>query len=353
MVPPEEIDKEQPATLPADFGEWDSGDGSEEKSASSGGEEVFAVSGSAPRPAVKASAARVAVLPVANRSANGSARAQATPYAKVSQVYQPPQSQSVKLGASKYDEIEGDGSHGHKKVVAFGTAGAIVVLLAAGTLGYVKMRPKAVTPNQTAGQQTTMENTERPTAATSSAATAANAPATANTPDTPAAAEPAVPLRSQSEAMNKQLNAPSRISSDLKALTGRQAPPSSAFGAGGVEGMGGAGSVFGGQGGPKVKVETQKKVNLSAGVAVGLLVQKTAPVYPPLAKSARVSGTVVLQATISRNGSVGNLRVVSGPAMLRQSALNAVKSWRFRPYLLDGEPVEVDTTVNVNFALAQ
>jgi protein TonB len=62
---------------------------------------------------------------------------------------------------------------------------------------------------------------------------------------------------------------------------------------------------------------------------------------------------VVIQATISKNGGVGNLRVVSGPAMLRQSALDAVKNWRFRPYLLDGEPVEVDTAVNVTFALAQ
>jgi protein TonB len=62
---------------------------------------------------------------------------------------------------------------------------------------------------------------------------------------------------------------------------------------------------------------------------------------------------VVLQATISKNGGVGALRVISGPAMLRQAALDSVKSWRFRPYMLDGEPVEVDTQVNVSFALAQ
>jgi protein TonB len=117
--------------------------------------------------------------------------------------------------------------------------------------------------------------------------------------------------------------------------------------------MGGSGSVFSGQSGPRVKVEAAKKVSISAGVAVGLVIQKTTPVYPPLAKAAHVSGTVVIQATISKNGGVGNLRVVSGPAMLRQSALDAVKNWRFRPYLLDGEPVEVDTAVNVTFALAQ
>ena len=90
---------------------------------------------------------------------------------------------------------------------------------------------------------------------------------------------------------------------------------------------------------------------LSAGVAVGMLLQKTQPVYPPIAKAARVSGTVVLQATISKTGTIENLRVISGPAMLQQAALDAVKTWRYRPYLLNNEPVEVETTVNVIFKL--
>jgi len=81
------------------------------------------------------------------------------------------------------------------------------------------------------------------------------------------------------------------------------------------------------------------------------LLQKTIPIYPPIAKAARVSGTVILQATISKTGTIENLRVISGPAMLQQSALEAVKSWRYRPYLLNNEPVEVETTVNVVFSL--
>jgi len=88
-----------------------------------------------------------------------------------------------------------------------------------------------------------------------------------------------------------------------------------------------------------------------AGVAVGMLLQKTQPVYPPIAKAARVSGTVVLQATISKTGSIENLRVMSGPAMLQQAAMDAVKTWRYKPYLLNNEPVEVETTVNVIFSL--
>jgi len=83
----------------------------------------------------------------------------------------------------------------------------------------------------------------------------------------------------------------------------------------------------------------------------GMLLLKTTPVYPPIAKAARVSGTVVLQATISKTGSIENLHVISGPAMLQQAALQAVKSWRYRPYLLNNEPVEVETTVNVIFSL--
>jgi protein TonB len=156
--------------------------------------------------------------------------------------------------------------------------------------------------------------------------------------------------------MNNQLTAPTRIPHDIKMVAEREAPPSSGFGVAGMEGLGGSGggvigSVFGSGGGPKVKAEAPKKVNISAGVAVGLLLQKTTPLYPPIAKAARVSGTVVLQAMISKTGSIENLRVISGPAMLQQAALDAVKTWRYRPYLLNNDPVEVETTVNVIFTL--
>jgi protein TonB len=100
-----------------------------------------------------------------------------------------------------------------------------------------------------------------------------------------------------------------------------------------------------------VKAEAPKKVAISGGVATGMLLQKTIPIYPPIAKAARVQGTVVLQATISKTGTIENLRVISGNAMLQSSAMDAVRSWRYRPYLLNGEPVEVETTVNVVFTL--
>jgi protein TonB len=286
---------------------------------------------------------------VAGRSTNSSARTQAPVYKEVEQVYQPVQSPA---GGSKYAEVaEVEEKGSHKKMATFGAIGAIAVLLVGGALGYMKMRPKAVAPNEASGSQTamTMANTQKPTAATT--AETASTPEAVNTPAAQTV-EPAVPLRAQSEAMNKQLNAPSRISGDLKALTGREAPPAADFNAG--LGIGAnVPSAFSGQGGPKVKVEAAKKLSVTSGVAAGLLVQRTTPTYPPLAKASHVTGTVVIQATISKNGGVGALRVISGPAMLRQAALDSVKSWRFRPYMLDGEPVEVDTQVNVSFALAQ
>ena len=73
------------------------------------------------------------------------------------------------------------------------------------------------------------------------------------------------------------------------------------------------------------------------------------PTYPPIARAAHVSGTVVLHAIISKTGTIKNLQVISGPEMLRASAVDAVRTWRYKPYILNGEPTEVDTTVSVNF----
>jgi protein TonB len=129
--------------------------------------------------------------------------------------------------------------------------------------------------------------------------------------------------------------------------------PVASFGVAGSD-FGSSGGTMGGlfgDTGPKVAAAVVKKLSISSGVMQGMLLLKTAPVYPPIAKAARVSGTVVLQATISKTGSIENLRVVSGPAMLQQAAMQAVKSWRYRPYLLNNEPVEVETTVNVIFSL--
>lgn len=94
-----------------------------------------------------------------------------------------------------------------------------------------------------------------------------------------------------------------------------------------------------------------RSVRLSIGVSEGLLIHKVTPVYPQLARQARVQGQVLLQATIGRDGAIQNLQVVSGHPLLIGSALDAVRQWRYRPYLLNNEPVEVETQITVNFTL--
>jgi protein TonB len=177
-------------------------------------------------------------------------------------------------------------------------------------------------------------------------------------------------VRRRSEMMNYQLIAPTRIPHDIKMVTEKEAPPSS-FGVADMEGLGGipggvaggipggvVGGIFGSSKTIKVKSatpkpSTPKKVTISAGVMEGYLIQKTIPIYPPIARAGRVTGTVVLQATISKTGTIENLHVVSGPSMLQSAAVDAVKTWRYRPYLLNNVPVEVETRVNVIFILGE
>lgn len=92
------------------------------------------------------------------------------------------------------------------------------------------------------------------------------------------------------------------------------------------------------------------KVEVSAGVAASMLETKVAPDYPAKAIENHVSGTVVLHATINTKGRVEALRVINGPVLLQQAALDAVRKWTYRPYLLNNRPVEVETTINVVFA---
>jgi protein TonB len=90
-------------------------------------------------------------------------------------------------------------------------------------------------------------------------------------------------------------------------------------------------------------------VRVSEGVSTGLLVHKVKPVYPPEARQAHIKGTVLLRVLIDEEGRVAHLRVVSGPRELAPAAISAVQQWRYRPYLLMGNPIEVDTEASVKF----
>lgn len=86
--------------------------------------------------------------------------------------------------------------------------------------------------------------------------------------------------------------------------------------------------------------------------AEGNLIYRVQPLYPPIARQARVQGAVALRAIISKTGTIENLVVVRGHPMLSTAAIEAVKQWRYRPYLLNNEPIEVETEITVNFVLS-
>lgn len=161
--------------------------------------------------------------------------------------------------------------------------------------------------------------------------------------------------KKQTQMMDDQLTAPTVIPQGA-GKQAENAPPPVSFGSGGADGLAGASpndSVLNGRTQPAVKVVSSRPFAISSGIATGMLIRQTQPVYPTIAKAARVSGTVVLHATISKNGTIKDMQVVSGSPMLQQAAVDAVRTWRYRPYKLSNEPIEVDTTINVVFSLAK
>jgi protein TonB len=169
-----------------------------------------------------------------------------------------------------------------------------------------------------------------------------------------------------------RLMAPKNIPKEIAMIKEEEMPPPSA-GAGVVGGV--PGGVPGGAGGgviggiigsvptaapppPPAKKEepkpvTPQRIRVGGNVQAANLVRKVTPTYPPLAKQARVQGTVRFQAIIGKDGTIQNLQLVSGHPLLVPSATEAVKQWLYKPTLLNGEPVEVITQIDVNFTLSQ
>ena len=181
-------------------------------------------------------------------------------------------------------------------------------------------------------------------------------------PPPPAATPVRVVKPVQTDIVNGQLRTPTKIPEKVQMIKEEDAPPPSATGVvggvpGGVPG-GSMGGVIGGiigataSTGAVPKAVTPQRVRVSQGVSQGLLIHEVRPQYPPLARQARIQGAVILQAVIGKDGTIQNLHVISGHPMLTTSALDAVKQWRYKPYFLNGEPVEVDTQITVNFTLS-
>ena len=104
---------------------------------------------------------------------------------------------------------------------------------------------------------------------------------------------------------------------------------------------------------PTPVIAAPVRIRVSAGVEQGMLVRKVNPEYPSGAREQQIQGVVILKALIDKEGNVGNLELVSGHPVLAPAAIDAVKQWKYRPYLLNGTPVVVETQIQVNFTLAE
>lgn len=181
-------------------------------------------------------------------------------------------------------------------------------------------------------------------------------------PPPPPAATPVKVVKPMARLMQAgKLMAPRVIPKEVAMIKEQEMPPDV-----GNVGVGVPGGVPGGQAGgvlggiigglgsnlPPPPKEAPKRIRVGGQVQTAKLINKVQPIYPPLAKQARIQGTVRLQAIIAKDGGIVELQVLSGHPLLVQAALDAVRQWRYHPTLLNGEPVEVVTTIDVVFTLS-
>jgi len=185
-------------------------------------------------------------------------------------------------------------------------------------------------------------------------------------PPPPAAPAPTAVrvVKVTSDLANGQLRTPTSIPAKVRMIKEDDAPPPDVTGGvvggvpGGVPG-GQLGGVIGGivssasnvAAAPNLSKPVPQRVRVSQGVSKGLLISRIEPTYPPIARAAHIQGVVVLTAIIDKDGNIQNLQVVSGHPMLVPAAIEAVKQWRYKPFLLNGQPLEVETAVTVTFQL--
>ena len=189
-------------------------------------------------------------------------------------------------------------------------------------------------------------------------------------PPPPAAAPPHVIKVIPRQFDAGRLMAPKVVPKEVAMIKEEELPPPSSGGVvggvpGGVPG-GTAGGVIGGIIGgvptaapppppppPAPKPVTPQRIRVGGNVQQAKLIRQPKPIYPPLAKQARISGVVKLNAIIGKDGTIQNLTVASGHPLLVPAAMEAVKQWVYQPTLLNGEAVEVVTQIDVNFTLSQ
>lgn len=189
-------------------------------------------------------------------------------------------------------------------------------------------------------------------------------------PPPPAAAPPKVVKVIPRQMETDKLMIPKVIPKEIKQINEEEAPPSAGVGvAGGVPGGVAGGAVGGVLGGilggipsaapppppppPKKEAPKPSIVTVGGRVQAAKLIKQPQPMYPQIARQARISGTVELAATIGEDGHILDLHVISGHPLLRAAAMDAVKQWVYQPTLLNEQAVKVSTTIDVIFTLGQ
>jgi periplasmic protein TonB len=182
----------------------------------------------------------------------------------------------------------------------------------------------------------------------------------AATPTPPPLQHQHVVTLSQSNYVNQLLVAPPSIPRHIAQIDENIAPPQVGYSSGSEIGVaeGPPDGVRGAIGDlataviPRLAPQpTIQRTFKTSSMLQGSLIRRVEPVYPPLARNARIQGPVVLEAVIGKNGGMENLRLISGHPMLTQAAIQAVSQWLYKPYILNGEAIEVETQITVNFIL--
>ncbi|MGA2966546.1 MAG: TonB family protein [Terriglobales bacterium] len=248
------------------------------------------------------------------------------------------------------DERDSGGSGGSKKILI--AAGVVLVLAALGYLGYGKLAkpsaPQAASALHAGQPAAALGTSPVPTPATTpghaSAAYQAVASKTAATPGKLAVGEGISPAMAKKTDAAPTLVKPAATEKTTQTQAEESAPPltiASADDSNLTGLMSSAASSV-----PKLSLTT---LRISQGVSQGLLIKRVQPQYPRAAVAIHAEGTVQIEATIGKEGSVTNVKVLSGEAILARAAVEAVRQWRYKPYYLDGAPVEIQTQITINF----
>jgi len=255
------------------------------------------------------------------------------------------------------------GQSNRRPLVLAGAAALCIGLAAGGSLYFYRSHSQ---PKPQAPTETTMANVSEPaattpdgkpdprnaTAGTANPQSSAQQPSQGSQQNAQQAAADNTPQETQPQNPTPNVNMAqfTSASSIPRGQQGGSAPEPGELDASHMGG-GNSGMPFSPSNKEHVQFAPSKPIEVAAGALTSSLIKRTMPVYPEIARNSHVSGVVTVAITITPQGTVAEAHAVSGPVLLRPAAVDAVKNWRFRPYLVNNHPVPVQSNVNVDFAL--